>query len=81
MFGMRDKFLTVLHAALFVQFAFAVYYDFMFTQVPVSAGKVHSAYGGKFKFLTFWDAVRISGFLSILVNKNFPGNKLRSNFQ
>ena len=56
---MREKFLIIFHAAAFMQFAFAVYYDLMYTHVPVEVGRVHNAYGGKFKFLTFWDAVRI----------------------
>lgn len=56
---MREKLLFVFHVAAFVQFFFAVYYDYTYTRVPPQIGKVHNAYGGKFKFLTFWDAVRI----------------------
>ena len=54
---MREGLLLAIHATTFVTFAFAVYYDFYYTQVPENVTKMHNAYGGKFKFLTFWDAV------------------------
>lgn len=57
---MRESLLIGFHAVAFVLFAFAVYYDFTYTVVPRNVMKVHGAFGGKFKFLTFWDAVSIT---------------------
>jgi len=33
--------------------------NFTYTIVPHNVTSVHNVYGGKFKFLTFWDAVSI----------------------
>lgn len=57
---MRQGLAIGFHAVTFLQFAFAVYYDYTYTIVPHNVAKVHSAFGGKFKFLTFWDAVSIN---------------------
>ncbi|XP_018327982.1 androgen-induced gene 1 protein-like isoform X2 [Agrilus planipennis] len=48
---------TVLHFLAFVHFGFGCFYDWMFVNVPVQVHPMGSAYGGKLKFLTFWDAL------------------------
>lgn len=63
---MRDGLLFVFHVISCAQFSFAVYYDYMYVVVPRRATEMFSGYGGKFKFLTFWDAV------SIVTQKSFP---------
>ncbi|XP_011155289.2 androgen-induced gene 1 protein isoform X2 [Harpegnathos saltator] len=55
------------HVITFLQYAFAVYYDYTFTIVPQNVTKVHGAFGGKFKFLTFWDAILQAVFFLICV--------------
>lgn len=56
---MREGLAIGFHAVTFLQFAFAVFYDYTYTIVPYNVTRVHGAFGGKFKFLTFWDAVSI----------------------
>ena len=56
---MREGLVIGFHAVTFLQYAFAVFYDYTYTIVPHDVKSVHNAYGGKFKFLTFWDAVSI----------------------
>lgn len=56
---MREGLAIGFHAVTFLQFAFAVFYDYTYTIVPDNVTRVHRAFGGKFKFLTFWDAVSI----------------------
>jgi len=56
---MREGLAIGFHAVTFLQYAFAVFYDYTYTIVPHNVRSVHNAYGGKFKFLTFWDAVSI----------------------
>ncbi|XP_014205057.1 androgen-induced gene 1 protein-like [Copidosoma floridanum] len=74
---MREKLLVVFHAAAFAQFFFAVYYDYTYTRVPVQIGKVHNAYGGKFKFLTFWNAIaQTIFFLLCMLNDIFGTNSV-----
>lgn len=56
---MREGLAIGFHAVTCLQYAFAVYYDHTYTIVPHNVTSMHNAYGGKFKFLTFWDAVSI----------------------
>lgn len=56
---MKENVLSLFHAAAFLAFGFAVYYDLVYTHIPIEIGRAHNAYAGKFKFLTFWDAVGI----------------------
>ncbi|KAF7381693.1 hypothetical protein HZH68_015566 [Vespula germanica] len=53
---MRESILIGFHAIACLQFAYSVYYDYTYTVVPQNVMKVHGAFGGRFKFLTFWDA-------------------------
>ncbi|XP_014468943.1 PREDICTED: androgen-induced gene 1 protein-like isoform X3 [Dinoponera quadriceps] len=55
------------HVITFLQYAFAVYYDYTYTIVPHNVLKGHGAFGGKFKFLTFWDAILQAVFFLICV--------------
>ncbi|XP_043274500.1 androgen-induced gene 1 protein-like isoform X2 [Venturia canescens] len=74
---MRKSLLLVIHAVTFVTFSFAVYYDFYYTVVPGDVTKMHKAYGGKFKFLTFWDAIiQAIFFLICVVNDLYGTNKV-----
>ncbi|XP_034947785.1 androgen-induced gene 1 protein-like isoform X3 [Chelonus insularis] len=74
---MREALLIGFHVIACVQFAFSVYYDFTFTVVPNGILKIHGAFGGKFKFLTFWDAIIQAIFFFLCVLNDFYGtNKL-----
>ncbi|XP_008551341.1 androgen-induced gene 1 protein [Microplitis demolitor] len=65
------------HVVSFAQFAFSVYYDFNFTIVPKDVIRNFSAYGGKFKFLTFWDAIiQAVFFLLCILNDIYGTNKV-----
>ncbi|KAF3427435.1 hypothetical protein E2986_06515 [Frieseomelitta varia] len=70
---MRDGLLIGFHVISCVQFAFSVYYDYMYTVVPPNVLKVHNGYGGKFKFLTFWDAIIQAVFFFICILNDWFG--------
>ncbi|XP_076232447.1 androgen-induced gene 1 protein isoform X3 [Calliopsis andreniformis] len=72
---MRDGLLIVFHVISCVQFAFSVYYDYVYVVVPPSPTKIHNDFGGKFKFLTFWDAIIQAVFFFIcMLNDVFGTN-------
>lgn len=50
----------VFHLLGAIQFAFGVYYDYVYVNVPQSVLHTHVKFGGKFKYLTFIDAVNRS---------------------
>ena len=50
----------VFHLLSAIQFCFGVYYDFVHVNVPQSVLNTHVKFGGKFKYLTFIDAVNSS---------------------
>lgn len=47
----------VFHVVGAVQFSYSVFYDYFYVVVPKEVFPLMQAFGGKFKFLTFWDAV------------------------
>ncbi|XP_046753503.1 androgen-induced gene 1 protein-like isoform X2 [Diprion similis] len=70
----RDTLLTGMHAIAFAQFAFAVYYDYTYTAIPRHIARMHSAFGGKFKFLTFWNAILQAVFFFVCLLNDFGGS-------
>ncbi|KAG5344727.1 AIG1 protein, partial [Acromyrmex charruanus] len=74
---MREGLAIGFHAVTFLQYAFAVFYDYTYMIVPHDVRSVHNAYGGKFKFLTFWDAIlQTIFFLICLLNDLFGTNAI-----
>ncbi|XP_076675291.1 androgen-induced gene 1 protein isoform X2 [Andrena cerasifolii] len=72
---MRDSLLIGFHVISCVQFAFSVYYDYTYVIVPPTLSRMHNSYGGKFKFLTFWDAIiQAVYFFICLLNDLFGTN-------
>uniref|UniRef100_A0A1B6DLQ4 Uncharacterized protein n=1 Tax=Clastoptera arizonana TaxID=38151 RepID=A0A1B6DLQ4_9HEMI len=55
----------VLHVIGAVQFSFSVVYDFSYVVVPKDEFPLMSAFSGKFKFLTFWNAIVLSVYFII----------------
>lgn len=51
--------ITIFHIIGAVQFSFSVFYDYTYVVVPKEVFPLMGAFGGKFKFLTFWNAVSI----------------------
>ncbi|XP_066597648.1 androgen-induced gene 1 protein-like isoform X2 [Prorops nasuta] len=70
---MRGGLLIGFHVVACLQFAFSVYYDYYFTIVPQNVTKMHSGFGGKFKFLTFWDAIAQALFFLICILNDWVG--------
>ncbi|XP_003485331.1 androgen-induced gene 1 protein isoform X1 [Bombus impatiens] len=70
---MQEGLLIGFHMISCVQFAFSVYYDYMYTIVPPNLLKMHNSYGGKFKFLTFWDAIIQAIFFFICILNDWFG--------
>ncbi|XP_011304580.1 androgen-induced gene 1 protein-like isoform X1 [Fopius arisanus] len=74
---MREYLLIGFHVIACAQFAFSVYYDFTFTDVPGNVVKMHGAYGGKFKFLTVWDVIAQTVFFFLcILNDLYGSNKV-----
>ncbi|XP_047368723.1 androgen-induced gene 1 protein-like isoform X4 [Vespa velutina] len=70
---MRESILIGFHVIACLQFAYSVYYDYTYTVVPQNIMKVHSAFGGRFKFLTFWDAILQAVFFFICIMNDWYG--------
>ncbi|XP_020724160.2 androgen-induced gene 1 protein isoform X2 [Bombus terrestris] len=70
---MQEGLLIGFHMIFCVQFAFSVYYDYMYTVIPPNLLKMHNSYGGKFKFLTFWDAIIQAIFFFICILNDWFG--------
>ncbi|XP_071856224.1 androgen-induced gene 1 protein isoform X1 [Bombus fervidus] len=70
---MQEGLLIGFHMISCAQFAFSVYYDHMYTVVPPNIIKMHNSYGGKFKFLTFWDAIIQAIFFFICILNDWFG--------
>lgn len=52
------KFLVVLHFLAFIHYAFALYYDLKYIEIPAHRiPKENMSFGGKFKYLTFINVV------------------------
>lgn len=56
----------VFHLLGAIQFGFGVYYDFVYVNVPQSVLFTHVKFGGKFKYLTFINAVNKTITFSII---------------
>lgn len=50
---------VLIHVIGCLQFSYSVYYDWNYVVIPLSASTMGSGYGGKLKFLTYWDAVSL----------------------
>ncbi|XP_059473143.1 androgen-induced gene 1 protein-like [Neocloeon triangulifer] len=55
-------------------FAYSVYYDWNFVVIPPEVSPLSGGYGGKFKYLTFWDAVIQTLFFTLCVFNDFLGS-------
>ena len=53
----KEMLRILVHMLGALQFSYSVYYDWNYVEIPKTVSNIGSAYGGKFKFLTFWDAV------------------------
>lgn len=52
------------HVTAALMFGYSVYYDWNFVIIPPDVSPLSGGFGGKFKYLTFWDAVRLFAFLN-----------------
>jgi hypothetical protein len=48
---------TIMHLVAMVQFGYGCYFDWYYVNVPPTVHSMGFNFGGKLKFLTFWDAV------------------------
>ncbi|XP_003707710.2 androgen-induced gene 1 protein isoform X1 [Megachile rotundata] len=72
---MREGLRVGFHVIFCLQYAFAVYYDYTHVVIPSDIARTHNAFGGKFKFLTFWDAIiQTVFFLICIINDCFGTN-------
>jgi hypothetical protein len=58
--GVYLALVKLIHFIAVVQYLYAIYYDFVHVNAPATAFKSKKTkYGGKFKYLTFLDAVSL----------------------
>lgn len=55
--GVYNTLRILVHLMAAVQFSYAIYYDYTYVHFPASDKNMHNPFGGKFKYLTFLDAV------------------------
>jgi len=57
--GVYGALRTLLHLTAAVQFCYGIYYDYSYVEFPTTEPemRIHHPWGGKFKYLTFLDAV------------------------
>ncbi|XP_034182426.1 androgen-induced gene 1 protein isoform X1 [Osmia lignaria lignaria] len=70
---MRDSLRIGFHVTACLLYTFSVYYDYTYVVIPSSIARTHNAFGGKFKFLTFWDAIIQAVFFFICVLNDWFG--------
>lgn len=57
--GLYKVMRALIHLIGCLQFSYSVYYDWNYVVIPISVSPMGSGYGGKLKFLTFWNAVSL----------------------
>ncbi len=62
--GFYQFLVKLIHVIAWAKFSFAVYYDFIFVNVPLMALPGNVEFGGKLKYLTFITAVIITVFFA-----------------
>ncbi|XP_066992578.1 androgen-induced gene 1 protein isoform X1 [Anabrus simplex] len=70
----NNSLLLLIHVIGAVQFSFSVYYDWNFVKIPREASRMGSGYGGKLKFLTFWDAILQAVYFTVCLANDFLGS-------
>lgn len=59
---------TLLHLTAAVQFTYGIYYDYKYVEFPTQTNPnsklIYHPFGGKFKYLTFLDAVSVQKILT-----------------
>jgi len=71
--GIYQALVTLMHLTAAVKFCYAIYYDYMFVQFPTSDTNMHQPFGGKFKYLTFLDAIIQAVYYIISLINDFVG--------
>ena len=59
---MPKSLLFLFHLAAAANFAYGIYYDLFKLQLPEDYHKISIDYAGRWKYLTFWNMVRILQF-------------------
>ena len=78
--GILRALIKFFHFIAIIQFGYAIFYDFVYVNVPGDVLKIKKTnYGGKFKFLTFINAVKLSSVTKLwfrsLMNQIFVSNQ------
>ncbi|XP_017473355.1 PREDICTED: androgen-induced gene 1 protein isoform X2 [Rhagoletis zephyria] len=71
--GVYKALRTLVHITAAVQFSYAVYYDYTYVKFPETEANRNSGFGGKFKYLTFLDAIIQSLYYIISLINDFVG--------
>ncbi|XP_073826634.1 androgen-induced gene 1 protein-like isoform X4 [Musca autumnalis] len=72
--GIYGALRVLVHLTAAVQFGYAVSYDYTYVHFPQSANIMHNPFGGKFKYLTFLDAIIQTLYYTISLVNDFVGS-------
>ncbi|XP_037957934.1 androgen-induced gene 1 protein isoform X1 [Teleopsis dalmanni] len=71
--GVYKALRVLMHLTAAVQFSYAIHYDYTYVKFPVSDANMHSTFGGKFKYLTFLDAIVQVFYYTVCLINDFVG--------
>lgn len=66
------KLVKLFHIIAFIQYVFSIYYDLMYVHPHIQTAShkfKRTPYGGKFKYLTFWNIVSKNYFQKLKISK------------
>lgn len=72
--GLYKVIRALIHLLGCLQFSYSVYYDWNYVVIPISVSQMGSGYGGKLKFLTFWNAILQSVYFTICLLNDIVGS-------
>lgn len=65
---------TIMHLIAAVHFWYAIYFDYNYVRIPESVHRMGNSIGGKFKFLTFLDAIIQASYFTVCLINDFIGS-------
>ncbi|CAD6999498.1 unnamed protein product [Ceratitis capitata] len=71
--GVYKALRILVHLTAAVQFGYGIYYEWTYVKFPESTANMHSNFGGKFKYLTFLNAIIQTVYYVISLINDFVG--------
>lgn len=64
---------TIMHFILMADFSFGIYYDVTYVRIPPEMQRPGEEFGGKLKYLTFWNAILQALYFTVCLINDFVG--------